>query len=682
VRGDGAAAEQKPRPCRKWLRRLGGLAIAAVLLCAAEIILELADYGGPTRIFIKLPEGDGTESYVTNVRAFRATFASNPAVRAQNVYPAPPPQRFPVEKSPGTYRIFVVGGSAAMGFPYPINGSFPLFLQSIAGTVCQGKRVEVVNVGVSAVNSYGVLERIGEVLGYGADMVVVYSGHNEFYGAYGAASAIPLSARRPVTLVEMWLRRRRLSMAMGDLAARLRGAPPESEVNRQLAQIMPRRTDIRYQNPLYLRVRENYKANLMAVVRAARRRGIPVVLCTLGSNMRDFSPLGSLHAPGFSPQDEAQWRARVGAGRRLNSEGKLEAAAAEFQAAAALSPGHAQTQYELARCLDRLGRYQEAKKHYEAARDADTVRWRAGGDYNDVVREVAREAADSGVLLADVAEYLARQAPDGIPGSELFLEHVHATLEGNFRIAECVARAVSSSSVGASLGKWDWASLQPFEHYVAANGLDDVDVLLALQRAALVQAGLAGAGAVPKEDGDDAYGKVLRRMALIEEGLDDAQTAALGYTEAAAHGAPPGAGSSGTGPDGAERRGHNPSLSYDMLHVFLTMEYGERGDWQRALREVDNVTHYGAWQLTNVRYAGAFVVKGNVLLKSGDPAAATKAAQKALALDPRRAEAMRLMSRACSALGDAEAARQWADRAQKQDAPQPAGKPPAGGPAF
>ncbi|MCK4375477.1 MAG: hypothetical protein KAX19_09115, partial [Candidatus Brocadiae bacterium] len=156
----GPDASQGPPRRHRWLRRLGGLALGMALICLAELILQLADYGGPTRLFRRVPEGGGAQSYVTNPLAFRPTFAANPIIRAQNSYPAPRPQRFPVQKGADTYRICVVGGSAAMGFPHRVNGSFPLFLQSILNTVCEGKQFEVVNAGVSAIGSYSVLERM------------------------------------------------------------------------------------------------------------------------------------------------------------------------------------------------------------------------------------------------------------------------------------------------------------------------------------------------------------------------------------------------------------------------------------------------------------------------------------------------------------------------------------------
>lgn len=637
----------------KWRHRAGAVAFGLALLCAGEVALELADYGGPTSIFLTVPEGDGTESYVTNLNAFRSTFAAHPVIRAQGMYPAPPPQRFPVRKpatsaagrTPGAYRICVMGGSAAMGFPYRINGSFPMFLQSILNTVCEGRTFHVVNVGVSAVGTYSLRERIEEVLGYGTDMVVIYSGHNEFYGAYGAASAIPLSSRRPITLAQLWLRRRRLSMVMADLVAQFAPRPPERALKQHLAQIMPARTDIGYGDETYLRVKASHEANLCDIVRATRRRGTPIVLCTLGANLRDFPPLGSLLPTAFPPESAARWQELVSTAKGLAASGRVEQAAASFQAALELAPGHAETHYRLAQCLDRLGRYREAFAHYDAARNQDTVRWRAGADFNDVIRSVARRAADPDVVLADAAVRLEQEAPDGIPGREFFLEHVHLTLEGNFAIAEAVARAIADSPTGRGLGDWDWTRHKPFGYYATANDIDRLDVISGLQQAALMQHDVLSGSSLDR----DNYARLLARTAALEAGLTEAERAAVSEAAAAA-GRPE---------------------AYDRLYLALAAEHQRRGDLGEALQALRKARRYGYWQLDNERCARLLLGEAVLLLDAGRAdgalACARQAlacAQQALALAPESVDALLLTARAYRLLGDGENEERWLRRAE------------------
>ena len=79
------AGRRQRRKRTSWLGRLVALAFGLALVALAELGLHLADYDGPTRMFVKIADGDGTESYVTNFNAFRATFVSNPVIRAQRL---------------------------------------------------------------------------------------------------------------------------------------------------------------------------------------------------------------------------------------------------------------------------------------------------------------------------------------------------------------------------------------------------------------------------------------------------------------------------------------------------------------------------------------------------------------------------------------------------------------------
>jgi lysophospholipase L1-like esterase len=67
------------------------------------------------------------------------------------------------------------------GFPFQRGQSF----SQIAGAAlaAQGVEIEIINLGVSAVSSYYVREVLREIGRYDPDLVVVYAGHNEYYGS-------------------------------------------------------------------------------------------------------------------------------------------------------------------------------------------------------------------------------------------------------------------------------------------------------------------------------------------------------------------------------------------------------------------------------------------------------------------------------------------------------------------
>ncbi|MCK4375476.1 MAG: tetratricopeptide repeat protein, partial [Candidatus Brocadiae bacterium] len=318
--------------------------------------------------------------------------------------------------------------------------------------------------------------------------------------------------------------------------------------------------------------------------------------------------------------------------RQLARAGEPDAAIVELQAAVQLSPGHAETHFRLAERLEQRGRYQDAAGHYEAARNLDTVRWRAGTDWNELIRDIVRRADDDLVLLADAAAYLEQRAEHGLPGSTLFLEHVHPTLKGNFAIAEAVARTIGDSPAAAQPGAWHWQRHGAFDSYAAANGIDVLDVIIALQQAAVLHRQV-----LPPQNGTSPqYRNLLMQIAELQGRLSGAHRAA--WDEAAEAGA-------------FERDDY-----YDRLRLLLTEEYAERGQFEDALREVDKARRYGVRQLDNTRYAEVFLARAAILLRAGSAEPAVAAAQRALALDPTSARAKELLSHAKAALEEQGAA--------------------------
>jgi tetratricopeptide (TPR) repeat protein len=334
------------------------------------------------------------------------------------------------------------------------------------------------------------------------------------------------------------------------------------------------------------------------------------------------------------------------AGRALKDKGELRNALAELRAAARIDPEHAETRFLLARCLDALGRPEDALPHYEAARDLDTVRWRISSDYNDAVRELARRLHDPGVLLADADAYLRSQAPDGIPGAQLFLEHVHSTLPGNFVIAEGVARALHESAPAALFGEWDWSRHGEFGHYLEMVRVGPLDRILVLELMTRLLADLLPPGGLKEL----RLQKLRRQAARLESGLAPEQARALATARAAALREPGG---------------------YDWLHLFLALEYAESGKTDLALRETASIREFGSWQMTGELYAGVFVTESNLLRKGGRPEDAIEAARHALELDPGRRGAMRALSAAYYAVGDEAAGARWAKRAGRAAAGKP-----------
>jgi hypothetical protein len=82
---------------------------------------------------------------------------------------------------------------------------------------------------------------------------------------------------------------------------------------------------------------------------------------------------------------------------------------------------------------------------FRAARDLDYNPFRAIGDFNSALREIAGQ--HPGVTLIDIENLMNNYAAGGIPGFDIFLDYVHPTKKGNMLIAHEISKNLVSKKI-------------------------------------------------------------------------------------------------------------------------------------------------------------------------------------------------------------------------------------------
>ncbi len=391
-----------------------------VLLGALEAGLRMAGWGAPSGFLIPLAGG---ERLATNPRFGERFF---PAALARE----PVAQELVRDPRPATVRLAVVGGSAAMGTPEPAFG-FGRVLVAMLEERHPERRFELVNAAMAAIDSRVVREVVGELAPLAPDLVLVYAGNNELVGPFGPGSFGDGLPPEPLVRARLTLGRLRVSQLVRRLAAplRRRHGPAgwrgmESFLDRRLAE----------DDPLLAAVRRRFAANLEAVVAAARRGGARAVLSTVAVNLRDSPPFASLNREGLGDAGRRRWQAQVDRAAAAHAEGDPAAAVTLFDQAAAIDDRHAGLHYRRGRALLAAGRPAEAAAALALARDLDALRFRADSATNAALREVAAKL-DTPLVDAERLLAAAPESAGGVPGGELFWEHVHLRLAGSYRLA-------------------------------------------------------------------------------------------------------------------------------------------------------------------------------------------------------------------------------------------------------
>ncbi len=327
------------------------------------------------------------------------------------------PQKIPVQKQAREKRLVCLGGSTTEGFPYEVDINFPHFLQCYLERIKPQTHWRVINLGLSAINSHAVRNMASDVLKLKPDAVLIYMGHNEFYGALGLASGSFWATNPTVVQILLDLKDLRtyqlLERFIG-LFQRRSKSKPET-----LMAAMIKKSRILPKGPLYRKTVRNFKINLKTVISIFARRQIPVYVSTVTCNLKDQQPLGYPDPLTSIPHYKAI--------RSAMQNGRLSRAERLLKQAVRADALHPLAHFLLGEIYDRQGRFPAAKKQFIRAKDLDRIPFRAPSAINTVIREIADQTQ---ARLVDTQALFYAHSPHGITDSTLFLEHLHPNAQG------------------------------------------------------------------------------------------------------------------------------------------------------------------------------------------------------------------------------------------------------------
>lgn len=394
-----------------------------------EICLRLFEYGGNLDLVTKRQIGKN-EFYSINRYVARRYFA-----QAGTTIPEPMDDTFEIKKRSNTKRIFCLGESTMAGFPYEFHATAPGFLRDRLQTLLPQHNVEVINVGLSAVSSFVVLDFMNELMSYEPDVFIVYVGHNEFYGAYGVGSTVAIKGGPWMTRTTLSLMRLKIFLLLRDAytAARRWFSYSEPQPTGSMMGQMAANKTIPINHPLYNEAREVFKGNLTRMIEAAQSGNVPIVFSTLVSNWKDQVPFVSVFNENTTHEQKRSWAKAVADGDSAVVKGQLRDAAGHYESACKLDTIHASPYFKLGKAYYTLQNYDEAKRAFLTAKDLDALRFRATEEFQSVLFTTC---STFNVPLARTDSAFAANSQNGIVGNELITEHLHPNVEGYFLMAK------------------------------------------------------------------------------------------------------------------------------------------------------------------------------------------------------------------------------------------------------
>jgi tetratricopeptide (TPR) repeat protein len=395
------------------------------LVFIIELGLRLVRYGNPPEFFIK-QKADGKVEYINNIFYTEKFFAPG-------LIRTPVPIRIAEEKSDNTIRIAIAGESAAVGDP-DYSFGFARILKIMLEESHPLINFEIINTAVTAVNSNVILPVVKETQKkIKPDIWLIYMGNNEVIGPYGPNNRLfrIFSGRRFIKF-NIAMNSTRIGMLARNINFRLFGKNLYDEWGGMEMFLDYKAIPGDRHTAM---VNDIFRENLIEMCREVSDNA-KIIVSTVAVNLRDCPPFLSVNQGSLPDSLKFIFDNYFHEAIALYDSGFINQSKVNLEAALEIDYHHAGSHFLLGEINYKLGKYDPALHHYNLALDNDALKFRANNDLNGVVRDVNDYFSDNqNVSLLDFRSLLEDSVSYSIPGSEIFLEHVHFNFTGNYLLA-------------------------------------------------------------------------------------------------------------------------------------------------------------------------------------------------------------------------------------------------------
>ena len=444
-------------PGRRRLFRFIALVVLPLLLLGGlEMVLRLAGYGYATGFFEKIRVGE--KEFLVNNENFSMRFFPPQLARW------PSPVMLAAKKPANTYRIFILGESAARGEPEPPYAA-SRYLETLLNVRYPDTHFEVVNLGITAINSHVILPIARDCASAGGDLWIIYMGNNEMVGPFGAATVFGTKAP-PLGFVRLNLtiQKTRIGQLLVELGRRLKGKGTNASWG---GMKMFLGNQLRADDPRKEVVYQNFERNLNDIIRAGLDSGAKILLNTVAVNLKDCPPFASLTNSNLPAADRALFDQLFSAASADENQTNFAGAAQALVQAAKLDPQFPELQYRWGECLLALTNFAGAREHFQTACDVDSLPFRADSRINGAIQKTGQRLAGDRLRLFDAATALGANTPNQLCGQEIFYEHVHFNFDGEFQLGRAWAEQVEKmlpAEISRTAGTNGWAAQELCEY--------------------------------------------------------------------------------------------------------------------------------------------------------------------------------------------------------------------------
>ena len=310
---------------------------------------------------------------------------------------------FDQQKKKNAFRVFVLGGSSAAGFPYMPMGSFSRYIRKRLEITYPNTTIEVVNISLSAVNTYTILDLLPGVMEQKPDLILIYAGHNEYYGALGVGSMESLGAFRSFVKLVLYLNKYKTVQLMRNTISgifSLFASKNLQESPGTLMSHMAKDQYISFNSAKFKNGLDQFEGNMKEILELIKKSNVPAIIGEVVSNLKDQKPFISISFNDYPTADKV---------------------------------------YDDANENLMNGNSEDADSLFRLAKDLDALRFRAPEKINQIIWNLCGEY---NVTCVNIDSIFNSVSPNGIVGKNLMTDHLHPNIKGYQMIGKAFYEAM------------------------------------------------------------------------------------------------------------------------------------------------------------------------------------------------------------------------------------------------
>ena len=400
------------------------ISLPFLFIVLLEFGLRTFNYGYNSSLFVKdklLPD------YYSMNHDVAGLFFNDPV--KLSIFDEPFRKTKPVD----TYRIFVLGESTGLGYPYSVNGSFHRMLLYRLNRAFPNKKIEILNLSITGINSYTLRSFTNQIVMMNPDAIMIYAGHNEYYGALGVASNQRLGLNRNIINASIYLKRFRVVQLAFNITRKVKTVvfPKIKHQNMGMMQEMADKQQVVFGSKTFKLGLKQFEMNMDEMLKIYNTYNIPVYLSNIVSNEKGLKPfISKLNVS----TDTAKFMVEYKAGLDAFNKKDFNTSFVKLLAVNKIDSTYAMNNFLLGEMYYEKGDFADAHRYYSNAKEMDALRFRAPDAINTIIDSFCHKY--SNIHFVDSKKKFIANSDHGILDNKLFVEHLHPTLLGYFLISD------------------------------------------------------------------------------------------------------------------------------------------------------------------------------------------------------------------------------------------------------